>query len=74
MVNVLGFTFYRKVVRIRQPAFTQHFVHMFNVGKGNGITKGAGIGRSRVVSLSCALNGRGQRTDGGECVLYVTMY
>ena len=62
----VGFTFFRKVVRIRQPVFTQHFVPMFNVGKGNGITKGAGIGRSRVVSLAKLSIERTTRTEDGR--------
>ena len=57
-----------EVVRIQHLGFTQHLVRMVNAGKGNGITKGAEIGR-REAKLSI------ERTDGdgGECVHYVTI-
>ena len=57
-----------EVARIQHLRFTQHLVPMFNAGKGNGITKGAEIGR-REAKLSI------ERTDGdgGECVHYVTI-
>ena len=55
-----------EVVRIQHLGFTQHLVHMFNAGKGNGITKGAGIGRSRVVSLAKLSIERTTRTEDGR--------